>query len=276
MKKYIYGFIFVSAAVCVLLNIFADKIIFHPVKEYGAHILPVEEIIFAAQDGTELHGIYLPPAPYMDTLLFFHGNTGNVTYFEDFAKLYAKHGFGILIFDYRGFGRSNGKLTQANVYGDAEAAVNYLIKTKNTPPSNIILWGYSFGNAPAVQTALSLKNMPFKALILQSPFTNMPQIWAAIAGRRYAPQSALQEVLIGIFYAVLFDKHYDNIAKIGGVKIPVLVGYSRQDMLIPWEMSAALAAAASEGSQSFLSETGRHASFEWFEKEALAFINKQQ
>jgi fermentation-respiration switch protein FrsA (DUF1100 family) len=211
----------------------------------------------------------------MDTILFFHGNAGNATYFEDFAEIYRKYGYGILIFDYRGFGHSEGKITQSNIYADGVAAVNYLIKERKTAPNNIILWGYSFGCAPAINVAAAMANMPFKALVLQSPFTNIPQMAAALIGRAYAPDSPLQKTIIGALHVILFNKSYDNFARIGGVKTPMLIGYSEQDSLIPWRMSAALATAAPQETKSWLSPFGKHTDFAWFEKEAAAFIAAQ-
>ena len=274
MKKLFYTLLFITAAVCVIINLAANRLIFQPRADYQERLLSdAQEVVFPTAGGiAELHGLYVPPKEYMDTILFFHGNAGNVTYFEDFAAIYAKRGYGVLIFDYRGFGRSIGNITQANVYEDGLAAADYLIKQKKTAPNNIILWGYSFGGAPAINTAVVLNHLPFKALILQSVFTNTPQLAAAIAADGYEPGATLQKFIIGTLHIALFNKTYDNLAKINKVKTPVLIGVSRHDMLIPWQMGQALVAAAPEGAKVFVSPRGRHASFEWFEKEALAFL----
>ena len=272
MKKLFYTLIFFTAAASIALNLTAEKLIFYPKKDYWRHSLPFEEVSFPAAGGAILHGLYLPPADYMDTILFFHGNAGNATYFEDFAEVYRKYGYGILIFDYRGFGRSEGKITRANIYADGIAAANYLIKERKTAPANIILWGYSFGCAPAINAAAQMADIPFKALILQSPFTNIPHMTAALAGGGYAPDSLLQKTIIGALHVILFNKSYDNLARIAAVKTPMLIGYGEQDSLIPWQMSAALAASAPAGTKSYLSPFGKHGDFAWFEKEAMAFI----
>jgi pimeloyl-ACP methyl ester carboxylesterase len=273
MKKYIYGFLFLFVVAAVLINLNADKIIFYPEAEHWPITLPFEEVSFDTTDGERVSAIYLPPADYMDTILFFHGNAGNVTYFEDWAEVYAKYGFGILIFDYRGFGKSPGKISERKIYDDSSAAAEYLMKEKHTPPSNIVLFGYSFGNAPAIKTAVKFKDTPFKALILQSPFTNTPQMGAALLGGGYNPSSGLQKTVIGALHVFLFDKKYDNLSRIKKVTIPMLIGYNRQDNVIPWEMSHVLADAAPEGTKQFLSSTGKHTGFTWFEKEAVDFIN---
>jgi fermentation-respiration switch protein FrsA (DUF1100 family) len=257
-----------------LLNLFANKIIFHPRAQYAPHRLAVEEITFKTKSGADIHGVYVAPAQYMDTILLFHGNAVNITYYEDFAEVYSKRGYGILIFDYRGFGKSEGKITAGNIYEDSIAAVEYLLKEKKTAPSNIILWGHSFGNAPAIETALRLKDYSFKALVLQSPFTNIPQMAGALLGGAYKPDSTLQTIIIGALYAVLFDKRYDNLAKIKKVKLPLFIAYTKQDMIIPWQMSEALANAAPEGSLKFLSPLGKHENFDWLEKEAIDFLSK--
>jgi len=257
-----------------MINLIADSIIFHPEDHHGHHLLPsFEEITFTTDDGATIHGIYIPPADFMDTILFFHGNAGNITYFEGFAEAYSRHGYGFLLFDYRGFGRSEGKISERNIYADSRAAAQYLIKEKKTAPANIILMGYSLGCAAAVRTALDFNDAGFKAVILQSPFTNISQLGAALIAGRYDPSSTLQKIIIGILHVALFNKRFDNLAVIGGVKPPVLIGYSKQDMLIPWQMSEALADAAPQGTQKYMSPYGHHADHAWLVKPVLDFIN---
>lgn len=273
MKKYLYYFIFIVTALVVVLNIFGHKFILFPEKEHSPLVLNFEEVSFKSEDGTAVNALYLPAADYMDTILFFHGNAGNVTYFQDFAATYAKHGFGVLVFDYRGFGKTKGRITQQGIYEDSAAALEYLIKERKLAPENIILWGYSFGNAPAVETAVKYNNLSFKALLLQSPFTNTPQMAGAILGGKYAPNSLFQRVVIGVFYLVFFDKRYDNLAKIENIKTPVFVSYTQQDSIIPWDMSEALFKAAPAGAKNYRSPIGKHSDFAWAEKDSLAFIN---
>ena len=273
MKNFFYTLAFGAVAVCALINLTANKFIFNPKAEHEQHLRDFEEITFQTDDGATIHGLYLPPADFMDTILFFHGNAGNVTYFEEFADTYARHGYGFLLFDYRGFGRSEGQISERNIYADSRAAAQYLIRDKKTAPGNIILFGYSIGCAPAIQTAIDLKEADFRAVILQSPFTNIPQMGAALVAGGYNPSSTVQRVIIGVLYVALFDKRYDNLAKIHRVKPPVLIGYSKQDSLIPWLMSEALADAAPEGTQRFLSPYGKHTDYLWFEKAVINFLN---
>lgn len=273
MKKFFYALIFGAAAFCITLNLTANRFIFFPKAEYLEHQLPFEEITFTAADGAVIHGLYYPPADFMDTVLFFPGNAGNSSYFEEFGAAYTRHGYGFLIFDYRGFGRSEGTISETNIYADARAAVEYLIKERKTAPGNIILFGYSLGNAPAIKMAVEYKDAGFKALVLQSPFTNIPQMGAALLAGGYDPSATLQKAVIGVLYVALFNKRFDNLSRIGRVKLPMIIGYSKQDALIPWQMSAALAAAAPEGVQTFLSPYGHHTDYAWFEKPVVKFIN---
>jgi len=273
MKKYLYAFLFFVVVFSTLVNLTANGIIFHPEEHAWPTVLPFESVSFNSADGTPVHALYLAPADYMDTILFFPGNAGNSSYFEDFAQVYAKYGYGVLIPDYRGFGKTPGKTTERGIYEDAVAAVNFLTKDKKTDPSRLVLWGYSFGGAPAVEAALRFSDVPLKALILQSPFTNIPQTAAMIMAGNYNPLSGFQKTIIGIAHVVLFDKRYDNLAKIGRVRIPIFIAYTQQDTLILWEMSQALADAAPQGSKRFLSPTGKHTDFAWPEAQARAFLN---
>ena len=98
--------VFILLFAAVIINWTANRFIFRPVRKEWPLRLPWEQATFNTQDGSPLHALYLPAKENKETLLFFHGKAGNVTYFEDFAKTYAKYGYGILLFDYRGYGKS--------------------------------------------------------------------------------------------------------------------------------------------------------------------------
>ena len=270
------GIIFTFIAVllaALALNLFANRVIFRPMKKEWPLTLPWEKVFIPTRGGKKLHALYLPAQNGKETLLFFHGKAGNVTYFEDFAKTYAKYGYGILIFDYRGYGLSQGRLTEQNMYQDGAAALGYLLKEKEITPQKIVIWGYSLGNGPAVQTAVDFNILPLKAVILQSPFTHTPDMAAFIILRSWRRGRTLQRILSALFKPVFFNKKFDNLSKIRRIHAPLLVAYSRQDTVIPWQMSCALADKASRTAKRYFSPRGTHEQFRWAERAAVDFLS---
>ena len=265
--------VFILLFIAVGINWTANRFIFRPVRKEWPLQLPWEQVFFRTQDGTPLHALYLPAKENKETLLFFHGKAGNVTYFEDFAKTYAKYGYGILLFDYRGYGKSKGRLTESHMYQDGAAALGYLLKKKMIPAQKIVVWGYSLGNGPAVQTAADFNILPLKAVILQSPFTNTAHMASYILLRRYRHGNWLQKWVSAVFSPLFFNKKFDNLAKIRRIKAPMLIAYSRQDVVIPWQMSCALADKAPRGTRRYFSPRGEHEQFRWLEKAAVNFLS---
>lgn len=272
MKKF-FTIIIVLAAAFAAINYAADSVIYHPLKEVDLMPEGFKEINFPNADGQILNAAYKPAAPGADTILLFHGNAGNISYYIQFAEIYSARGFGIFMFDYGGFGKSEGGLNQESFFEDAKAALDYLITRGNIPPQKLILFAHSLGNAALLEAALAYNGLPFKALIMQSPFTNTPDMAASFLMREYSHNSVLRKALSAAAYPFLFNKLFDNISKIGRLKSPVFMLYSRQDMLIPWEMSDALFKAAPAGSRNFISGHGGHNNFEWGENAVLNYLS---
>lgn len=276
MKKLFWLAVLGVIVLGVLINLFGMRAICFPESKSWPLALPFEEVSFSSGGNASVSAIYLPAKEGKDTILFFHGNAGNVTYFEDFAEVYAPLGYGILIFDYRGFGKSYGKITEQNIYEDSAAAVNYLLKEKKLPAKKIILWGYSLGGAAAVQTAVDFNETPFKAVVLQSAFTNTPEMAAALITGGYKRNSLLFKALTLYFRLALYDKRFDNLSKIKEIKAPLLVAYNEQDTLVPWEMSEHLFKSARAGAHNFASPVGKHTGFAWLASGAQQFLGSNR
>src|SRR5207248_2460746 len=118
-------------------------------------------------DGVKIKGWFIPGV--LPTLLFCHGNAGNISHRLDKLQIFHKLGLNVLLFDYRGYGQSEGVPSESGTYADAEAAYRYLTETRKIPPSQIILYGESLGCAVATEMA---RRHPAAALILESPFTS--------------------------------------------------------------------------------------------------------
>jgi hypothetical protein len=233
--------------------------VYHPGKAFsavpGTFGLAHEEAEFEAADGTRLHGWFIPEAPFKPgpkakpargplaaeklVVLLCHGNAGTVSDRVLKADILHRLGLSVLLFDYRGYGRSAGSPSEKGTYQDAEAAWRWLV-AKGFAPERIVLYGESLGNAVAVETAL---RHPPRALILESAFTSIADM-----GKVVYPWLPVR---------LIARTRYDNLAKIGSVRAPVLVLHSREDRVVPFRMGEALFAAAPEPKE-FFEMTGSH------------------
>ena len=180
--------------------------------------LPYQEVSFTASDGVQLHGWYVPGESGV-TWLWFHGNAGNISHrLENLKLLHDELGVSILLFDYRGYGRSQGKPSEEGTYRDGEAALAYLRTQQGVDPEKIVFFGRSLGSAVAVE--LATRHTPY-ALILESPFPSIPYM-----ARRTYPYLPVWPLL---------QTKYDSLAKIGSVQTPTLVLHGDQDDTVPLE-----------------------------------------
>lgn len=255
------------------INLLANTAMYHPSRQKLPFTLPFERIGLPAANGQIIDAVFLPAKPGKETILFSHGNAGNITYFETLPRLYSKYGYGVLMYDYRGFGQSKGRISQKHIYQDAATALDFLISEKGLTPQQIILWGHSLGNSPTIELAVKNNALPFRAVVLQSPFTNIPQMAYALIARGYRQDSLGEKLIAALLTPLLFNKLHNNIGKIADVKAPLLVGYTTGDELIPWQMSQALAD-QHPNAVKFKSNEGSHNDFEWFENAAVAFLDK--
>lgn len=202
--------------------------------------LDFEEVQLQTRDGVELHGWYLPATDPEAVLLFLHGNAGNISHRLDSLRIFNALGLSVLIFDYRGYGRSEGRPSEEGTYRDAEAAWSYLVEERGWRAEQIVVFGRSLGAAIAAQ--LSGKNSP-RGLILESAFTSVPDFAAEIYP--YLPVRLLSRY------------HYDTLKHLRRVSCPVLVIHSPDDEIIPFRHGRAVFRAADEP-KTFLQISGGH------------------
>ena len=216
-----------------------------------------EDVTLVTADGVRLHGWFIPAAPFRAslkgktlvrgplasqnlTILFCHGNAGNISNRVDKAAVLHRLGLSVFLFDYRGFGKSEGSPSEQGTYLDADAAYRYLTETRKIPADRIVIHGESIGNGVAIETAV---RHPSRALIVESAFTSIVGM-----GKTVLPHLPLE-------WFVTY--RYDNLAKLPKVGRPVLVMHSRDDEVIPFEMGRALFEAAAEPKR-FLELKGTH------------------
>lgn len=277
MKKHIPILLLLVLLVCwgFFFNHVSTQFIFSPTN-YEQPILPgLKEVSIPVQFGHALNGLYLAPKAGKPVILFFHGKSLNVSFFQDFAQQYAKYGYGVLLFDYRGYGKTPGTPTEKNMYEDGESALRYLLINKDVSARDIILWGFSLGCAVALETVNNHPDVNFRAVVLQSPFTNTPEMAYYILMRCYHPDYFGLKLTSAILHPALANKSFDNTRKIASVHTPLFIGMSKADRTVPWRMSIHLAQMAPQHAQLFSSLAGTHNDMRWMEQEAVRFLQQQ-
>jgi fermentation-respiration switch protein FrsA (DUF1100 family) len=218
--------------------------VFHPLKEWkttpDAQGLAYEDLTVTALDGTHLSAWYIPASQAKGSVLFFHGNSRNMSSDFDAILLFHRAGLNVLTIDYRGYGKSEGSPTEEGTYLDAEAAWIWLTTVKGERPGRIVISGRSLGAAIAAD--LASKHAP-AGLILEAAFTSLPD--AAAAVYPYFPVRLLSHY------------RYDTLSKLPKIKCPVLIVHSRQDELIPFSQGERLYRAVS-GAKTFVELGGPH------------------
>lgn len=210
-------------------------------QRYG---LAYEEVRFDTQDGVALHGWFLPVADARATVLFLHGNAGNISHRLDSLAIFVQLGLQVLIIDYRGYGQSRGRPSEAGTYHDATAAWHFLTSTKGIAGGHIIVFGRSLGGAVAVELATRVRPA---GLIVESSFTSVPDM----AAKLYP--------LLPVRW--LARLHYRSLERIGRVQCPVLIMHSEHDEIIPFAHGRRLHEAAPEPKALFTMDGGHNDGF---------------
>jgi fermentation-respiration switch protein FrsA (DUF1100 family) len=202
--------------------------------------LDFEEVYFKTGDRLRLHGWFVPAPNARFTVLYCHGNGGNMMYFLDTVNFLNKLGLNCFVFDYRGYGDSRGAPSENGTYLDARAAYRWLTKTKGVTPQQIILFGWSLGGSIAAYLATKFKSA---ALVIENAFTSYPAI-----GQKFYPYMPVK-------WFARFN--YPTIDYVRKVTCPVLVIHSRNDEIIPFELGLDIYDAANEPKK-FVEIFGRH------------------
>ncbi len=224
--------------------VFQSQYIYYPERilsaDPGSIGLYFESVSFETVDGVKLSGWFVPSESSRGVILFCHGNAGNISHRLESIQIFHRLGLDIFIFDYRGYGQSEGKPTEHGTYKDAEAAWQYLIEERQVKPNEIIVFGRSLGGAVASWLA---QNHTPRALIIESTFTSLADIAAKLYP--YLP------------VRLLLRFEYNTAEHLGRVNYPVLIVHSRDDEIMPFSHGRQLFEMANEPKE-FLEITGTH------------------
>jgi len=208
--------------------------------------LPHEDvwIPLAGNPADRLHGWWLPASDASAaTVLYLHGNDFNLSSNIEHIARFHRMGFAILAIDYRGYGKSVGDFpSESQVYDDAEAAWDYLMRERRVDPGRAFVYGHSLGGAIAIELALRRPNAA--GVIAEGTFTSVAE---------------LARTLYWIFpTGWLVNQRFDSLAKVPKLKVPVLFIHGKADTEIPYTMSEALYRAAAEPKRLVLIPRGGH------------------
>jgi fermentation-respiration switch protein FrsA (DUF1100 family) len=252
---------FTYILVCIVLGLLQAKLIYFPSRGYDftpADIgLSYEDLTLTTGDGVEIAAWYVPHATPRATVLFSHGNAGNMADRLGTLQTFHRLGLSVLIYDYRGYGRSAGTPGEAGTYADAAACWQHLTQRLDLPPERIILFGRSLGGAVAIE--LASRHAP-GALIVESTFTSLVDV-----ARRHYPLLPVD---------LLCVHRYESDARVGRIRCPKLFLHGTEDQLVPIALGRALYDAAS-APKTFIETPGGHdeAGFE-FDPETTARLDR--
>lgn len=252
----------------VYIRLIERRTIFYPMKKIeftpSDSGMKYEDIFFLTADGKKLNGWFVP-SPLSDavkpraTLLYCHGNGGNISHRIEIIKMFNQLNMNVFIFDYRGYGKSEGSPSEKGIYLDVLAAYDYLLKRGDTEKNKIVVYGESLGSAVAIELA---SRVNIAGIICFGGFTSA----VAVANEIFP------------FLGVLITQKFISIPKIKKVSVPKLIIHSRQDEIVPFRHGEELFASANAPKE-FLAIRGGHndavfVSYNEFKTGIESFIKK--
>lgn len=201
--------------------------VYYPSRQLGADPgnvgLGFQDLVLVAEDNVKLHGWFVPSEGASRTIMMFHGNGGNIGDRVPWVRLLHDLGVHVLIFDYRGYGKSEGKPFEEGLYRDARAAYNWWTLERQPRGEKLIIFGESLGGAVAVHLAA---RVPVAGLILQSTFTS-------------ARDMAKTMLPIGLLLP-LTGVRFDSEREIAQVPCPKLIMHGTRDEIVPFRLGKRL------------------------------------
>lgn len=237
MKQHFSKFIIpILIAIATLSSCSTSSFFYAPYKDFKYYPdtsrYLVEEINFKSSNGKNLNGWFFKPKnkTILGTILQFHGNGGNISYQYQFSDSLIKSGFQVMVFDYEGFGKSEGKESQENVLTDGISALHYIKAREDVKNTKLILFGQSLGGHLSVVVAAREQKL-IDALVVEGAFTGHELMAVYVGGKSGAPKFLAK---------MLVQSKYDAIEEIDKISIPKLIIHSTDDESCPFYMGKEL------------------------------------
>lgn len=236
----------IAAALALLLGgcsgmfLWPEKLL---IRDPSALTLAFEDLRFASADGTPLHGWYLRAAGEpRGTVLFFHGNAENISTHIGFVHWLPDAGYNVMLWDYRGFGRSSGYAHLGALHEDAQAALDYLVARSAFDREHLVLYGQSLGGSVAIRTAAATPHRALlRAVISESTFASYRRIAREKLDLLWLTWP-LQWPL-----SFLFNNHWSADQVVADIApIPLLIVHGDKDPVVPIHHAERLYARARE------------------------------
>lgn len=225
-----------------LMSTFQSNLVYFPSKNMDVNPktigLEYEPVTFRSSNETKLFGWFIPKKDANITLLYLHGNGGNISNRLNSIEIFNSLNMNIFIFDYQGYGQSEGSATEKNTYDDAMRAWEYLLN-KGTKAENIIIFGRSLGGAIAANLASKVEP---KGVILESTFTSVKEM--------------VSDVYPFVPSALIYFK-YETKEYLKDINVPMLVIHSENDDIVPFKHGEAVFKSANKP-KTFLKISGTH------------------
>jgi len=231
-----YAAFAVVAYLCIIVIMYVSQrnLMYHPDKSLGRPMdsgLPeMVAVNLTNSEGMKIVSWYKSASTNKPTLVYFHGNAGNIGDRHDKVRPFLDHGIGVVLVGYRGYGNNPGNPSEEGLYADASLALDFLSRT-GIMPDHWVLYGESLGTAVAVEMAQRLRTIsPAAAVILEAPFSSM-----AAAGKSHYPWLPV---------GILLKDRYDSIDKIKSINAPLMILHGTADRVVPTQLGRNLFDAA--------------------------------
>jgi pimeloyl-ACP methyl ester carboxylesterase len=252
-RKYLVRIVIGAPAIYVLVTLIfmalENRLLFHPVRASERWIDPpagcrFEDVELHTRDGTKVHGRWIPCDGANGAVLICHSRAGNLSLAlppDQVQEWQREIGQSVFVFDYPGYGRSDGAPSEAGCYAAADAAYEWLTQNRPVRAEDIVIVGRSLGAAVAVDLA---SRKPHRALVLISPFTSFPDV--AQHDYPFLPARWLAH------------NQFNSLAKIGACRRPVLIVHGMRDHTVPFAQGERLFKAANEPKRMVRVEGANH------------------
>lgn len=223
---------------------------------YQTPVGPYEAVSFPSLDGTRLTGWFVPSQQpdTVGTVIHFHGNAANISNHYGFVGWLPGAGFNLFLFDYRGYGDSEGKPGRRGVFEDSVAALRYVAARDDVDPARLIAFGQSLGGANAIAAAAATPDVPLKGVVVDSAFYS----YRSIARDKIGLIPLLGWFKWPLSFLTATNGHSPGPVIARLAPTPVLIIHGTHDRVVPYEHGRRLYGAAASPKRLWTVEGGGH------------------